>query len=216
MPVAAIILAAGASRRLGRPKQLLEFRGETLLARTIRLAKESGASPVIVVLGAQFENISASIERKNEIVVRNEEWAQGIATSIHAGMRAMDANAKDASGVLILGCDQPRLTADHLRSLIALFESQAEAIDCRLRLCGCRGYSGSFSAHGVYGIACAERRSRRTCIDREERPAQLFRLHLRAAMSISICPRILLSLGEIQRSMVASMYPCGSSIGTKM
>ncbi len=144
MPVAAIILAAGASRRLGRPKQLLEFRGETLLARTIRLAKESGASPVIVVLGAQFENISASIERKNEIVVRNEEWAQGIAASIHAGMRAMDANATNASGVLILGCDQPRLTAEHLRSLISLFESQAEAAIVASAYAGIEGIPAVF------------------------------------------------------------------------
>jgi molybdenum cofactor cytidylyltransferase len=127
MPVAAIVLAAGASSRLGRPKQLLMLGGETLVARAIRLAAEAGATPVIAVLGAYHERISAVIEAEkmnDAIPVVNSDWPQGIATSIHAGLRALEDHAPQASGALILGCDQPRLTAGHLRALLQSFAAQ--------------------------------------------------------------------------------------------
>lgn len=127
MPVAAIILAAGESRRLGQPKQLLTYHGQTLLERAIRLANEAGASPVLVVLGANFEKISAAIHSPNAIPVRNDRWRQGVASSIDAGMRALSVCAPEAEGVLLMGCDQPRLTPDHLRALITAFIDQSAA-----------------------------------------------------------------------------------------
>jgi molybdenum cofactor cytidylyltransferase len=126
MPVAAIILAAGASRRLGQPKQLVAYQGETLLERTIRLAKESGASPVLAVLGANLQIIRAATQFDEAIPVFNEHWEQGIASSIHAGLDALDAHASQASGVLLMGCDQPRLSAEHLRALMETFAAQDE------------------------------------------------------------------------------------------
>jgi CTP:molybdopterin cytidylyltransferase MocA len=131
MPVAAIVLAAGASRRLGQPKQLLMHGGETLIARAIRLANEAGATPVIAVLGAHQERIRAAVSfnkvdnLENAIPVVNNDWEQGIATSIHAGLRAVEDCAPQASGALILGCDQPRLTAEYLRALLGAFAAQA-------------------------------------------------------------------------------------------
>jgi CTP:molybdopterin cytidylyltransferase MocA len=124
MPVAAIVLAAGASRRLGQPKQLLMVGGETLIARAIRLAGEAGATPVILVLGAYHEGIGAAINPDSAIPIVNGDWQQGIATSIHAGLRALADLAPQASGALILGCDQPRLTAGHLRALLEAFAAQ--------------------------------------------------------------------------------------------
>jgi CTP:molybdopterin cytidylyltransferase MocA len=124
--VAAIVLAAGASRRLGQPKQLLTFMGETLLARSIRLAKEAGADPVLVVLGAHRERIRTTVSLDDMEIAINEEWEQGIATSIHAGLKKLEAIAHDAQGVLILSCDQPRLSAAHLRGLIDSFCAQSE------------------------------------------------------------------------------------------
>jgi len=121
MPVAAIVLAAGASRRLGQPKQLLRLDGETLLARAIRLAGEAGASPLFAVLGANSEAVSASIQNCGAQIVLNAQWEQGIAASVQAGMRALEAAAPQACGALLLGCDQPRLTAAHLRAMIASF-----------------------------------------------------------------------------------------------
>jgi molybdenum cofactor cytidylyltransferase len=122
--VAAIVLAAGASRRLGQPKQLLMLDGETLLARSVRLACEAGAARVLVVVGAQAELIGTAVPADSATVVMNEEWEQGIASSIHAGVKALNAIAE---GVLILACDQPRLSAEHLRGLIETFAAQGEA-----------------------------------------------------------------------------------------
>lgn len=144
MSVAAIVLAAGASRRLGQPKQLLQVDGESLLARTIRLANEAGASPVIVVLGAQFETIRASISSMQVISVFNELWEMGIAGSIHAGLDAIDSNAPDSSGALLLTCDQPRLTAAHLLALLDKFAAQGANVIVASR------YSGSLGVPAVF------------------------------------------------------------------
>ncbi len=123
--VGAIILAGGASRRLGQPKQLLMHGGETLLERTIRLANEAGAEAIIAVLGANFEAVRLSANLTNSIQVINSRWEQGVSTSIHAGLSTLDECAPYAAGALILACDQPRLTADHLRALIETFTARA-------------------------------------------------------------------------------------------
>jgi molybdenum cofactor cytidylyltransferase len=124
--VGAIVLAAGASRRLGQPKQLLMHGGETLLECAIRIATEAGANPVLTVLGAHAAFIRSSTPAMRSISVVNDRWEHGISTSIHAGLDALDEAAPNARGALILACDQPRLTADHLRALIENFAGQEE------------------------------------------------------------------------------------------
>ena len=121
MSVAAIILAAGPSSRLGQPKQLVDFAGEALLERAMRFAKEAGASPVLAVLGANFAPICASITFNEAIPVFNEKWEQGMSTSIHAGLHEADVRSPDSIGVLVMACDQPHLSAGHLRSLLQAF-----------------------------------------------------------------------------------------------
>jgi len=123
--VAAIVLAAGASGRLGQPKQLLRHGGETMLARAVRLAGEAGAAPVIAVLGAEQERIRAAVVFGNAIVVVNSDWELGMATSIQAGLRAVDEHVPQVGGALILACDQPRLTAAHLEALLAAFAADS-------------------------------------------------------------------------------------------
>jgi len=145
MPIPAIILAAGASRRLGLPKQLVEFRGETLLGRAIRLALEAGAAPVLVVLGAQAETIRAQLDSHPDVVlVQNHEWQEGIAASIRAGLRAADAQAQNASGVLVMGCDQPRLTSEHLRLVLQTFQQNENAVIVASTYAGIRGVPAVF------------------------------------------------------------------------
>jgi molybdenum cofactor cytidylyltransferase len=119
-----MILAAGASRRLGQPKQLARYKGETLLERAIRTAAESSASPLIVVLGANREQIGSAIDFDYATAIFNPHWEQGIASSIHAGLEAVERLAPASSGALILPCDQLRLTADHLRALLYAFAAQ--------------------------------------------------------------------------------------------
>ena len=125
-PIPAIILAAGASSRLGQPKQLVRYNGETLIERAIRIARDSGAAPVIVVLGAHHAQISAVIRLDHETAIFNPFWAAGIASSIHAGLDAIDQHAPASRGALILPCDQLRLSADHLRALLSAFAAQTE------------------------------------------------------------------------------------------
>lgn len=124
MTIPAIILAAGASRRLGQPKQLVTFKGETLLERAIRLGNQSGAAPVIVVMGANFAVICASISFDGAIPVLNDHWERGLASSIHAGLDEAEVRAAGMPGVLVMACDQPQLSVCHLDTLLAAFGEQ--------------------------------------------------------------------------------------------
>jgi molybdenum cofactor cytidylyltransferase len=128
MPVPVIILAAGASRRLGQPKQLARVAGETLLGRTVRVVRESGAQPVFVVVGAYCERILAAVDLTGTHSILNPEWEQGIASSIRAGVTGLLRELPGAAAVLLLVCDQPRLTAEHLRALVATMEGRMEPV----------------------------------------------------------------------------------------
>jgi molybdenum cofactor cytidylyltransferase len=119
--VAAIIIAAGSSRRMGQPKQLLLLDGETLLQRAVRVAEEAGASPVLVVLGAHREQIESHVDRSALRIVLNPSWEGGMGTSIRAGLQALEGQAPDTSGVLLMVCDQPAVTAEHLGRMLDAF-----------------------------------------------------------------------------------------------
>jgi molybdenum cofactor cytidylyltransferase len=109
----AVILAAGASSRLGFPKQTVRFEGETLLDRTIRLAREAGADVVVVVLGAFEGEVRSACQLAGTTLVSNPDWAKGMGTSIRRGIQALP----DSKGCLVLTCDMPAVTSSHLRLL---------------------------------------------------------------------------------------------------
>lgn len=114
---AAIVLAAGASSRLGEPKQLLQINGESLVRRTVRLVIEAGCSPVIVVLGAYAEKIKPELNDLVAVIVENAQWTEGMGSSICCGIASLQANRPEK--VLISVCDQPELSAELLVALIA-------------------------------------------------------------------------------------------------
>ena len=117
---AAIVLAAGASRRMGEPKQLLRWRGEPLVTRAARSALQSGASEAIVISGAVREQVEAALEPlRREAggrlrVVFNAAWQEGQAGSVRAAVEALPTACEAA---LFLPVDQPRLPAALLRRL---------------------------------------------------------------------------------------------------
>lgn len=125
--VAAIIAAAGSSSRLGQPKQLLMLNGEPLLQRAVRVACEAGATPVFVVLGAYRELIESNLDLASAKIVANPEWEEGIASSVRAGVAAVESEAVHPAGVLLMTCDQPRVTTEHLRRIIDGFLRSSES-----------------------------------------------------------------------------------------
>ena len=117
MNIATVILAAGASSRLGQPKQLLQHDGQTLVRRMAQAALSLQAGPVVVVLGANADEIRAELSDLPVQTTLNEQWPDGIASSLQAGLWAMPAETP--TSFLILLTDQPHVTPDLLQQLIA-------------------------------------------------------------------------------------------------
>lgn len=130
--IGAIILAAGGSSRLGRPKQLLRFNGQTLLRHAIEAILAAGCSPVVVVTGAHAEAIEAEIEAEaaglQVLVARNESWQQGLSTSVRAGIEALRPG--QAQAAVLLPCDQPLLNAGLLSQLMQKHREGASIVVC--------------------------------------------------------------------------------------
>jgi CTP:molybdopterin cytidylyltransferase MocA len=121
MRVGSVILAAGASTRLGQPKQLQTLGSETLLERAMRVVREAGCSPVVVVLGASAALIQAACDFGDSVIVMNEDWADGMGSSLRVGVRAL----QDLDACMVTTCDMPAVTAAHLRSLMVSGEVTA-------------------------------------------------------------------------------------------
>jgi CTP:molybdopterin cytidylyltransferase MocA len=101
---------------MGRPKALVSFEGEPLVERGIRLLRDGGCSPLHVVLGAAYDEAAAAIGARDVSVVRNENWASGMASSLRAGLESMPA---EVEAVVIALVDQPLIGAEAVRRLVA-------------------------------------------------------------------------------------------------
>ncbi len=117
MSVAGIILAAGGSTRLGSPKQLLEYRGRTLLRRAAEAALAAGCRPVVVVLGSSADRLCAELDGLDVQIVVNPGWPRGMGGSVRLGMAAL-ADEADADAVLLTLCDQPLIEREALSRLL--------------------------------------------------------------------------------------------------
>ena len=115
MPTAALILAAGASTRLGYPKQLAELNGQFLLHRAIFTAQQAGLTPILVILGANAAEIQKACDLKGTQAILNEQWPEGMGSSVRAGIKALPNGTE---GVILLTCDQPAVDKAHLSALI--------------------------------------------------------------------------------------------------
>ena len=124
MKTAAVILAAGKSQRLGELKQLVRLGDETLLQRAMRVCGEAGCEPVAVVLGASADVVRKRCALGDAVIVLNQAWAEGMGSSVRAGVRALRA---DVDGCVIMTCDMPAVSAAHLRTLMMTGEVTASA-----------------------------------------------------------------------------------------
>ena len=119
-PAAGVILAAGASSRLGWPKQLLDWHGETLVHRAARIALEGGLDPVVVVTGAHAVEVEVALGGMPVCIARCVDWASGQSASLKAGLRAALRQRPNLGSVLFLLADQPFVGPDLVRAVTEL------------------------------------------------------------------------------------------------
>lgn len=125
----AIILAAGASSRMGRPKLSLPFQGESLIRRIARVARDAGCHPVAVVLGAYIEEYRQCLSDLPVVLLENDDWATGMASSIRLGVTYL-AGIEFCRGAFLLTGDQPFVSANLLGRMADTIGS-ATALGCR-------------------------------------------------------------------------------------
>ena len=121
--IAAILLAAGASTRLGQPKQLLNFQGKTLLRRAAETLINSECSPIVVILGAEIAGSTAELSGLPVHFCINKDWANGMSSSIKTGLDQIQETAPAIDGVVIALCDQPNISAADIDALINAFDT---------------------------------------------------------------------------------------------
>ncbi|HZP60792.1 MAG TPA: nucleotidyltransferase family protein [Opitutaceae bacterium] len=123
-----ILLAAGASTRMGRPKQLLEVDGRPLVARAAEAVLASPAWPVVVVVGSQAQKIRPVLARLPVLVAENPDWKEGLGSSIRSGVAALKNFWRSLDAVLIALADQPALSAGTIARLTTAYDATGRSI----------------------------------------------------------------------------------------
>ena len=123
-----VILAAGASTRLGEPKQLLHFQGQTLLRRVSEVGLASCCQPVVVVLGSESQRLQSEVEALPIRIVHNPNWSMGMSTSIHVGIAAMEEEVNPLTATVLALCDQPLLDAARINLLVQTYQETQKPI----------------------------------------------------------------------------------------
>lgn len=139
-----IILAAGASLRLGTPKQLLNFKGETLLRRMAREAAASACRPLTVVLGADAGKFKNELSDLDVHVVENPDWKDGMGSSIGTGLTKLLEIKRSVDGVVLTVCDQPFVTAGVIDKLVKAYQ-ETDALIIASAYAGTLGVPALFS-----------------------------------------------------------------------
>jgi molybdenum cofactor cytidylyltransferase len=118
-PIAGIILAAGESARFGKPKQLLDWKGQPFVCAVAKAALEARLSPVLVVTGANAEQVGLAVKDLHVTIIKNEDWKSGQGSSIRAGVKALTFSpSPKMGGAIFLLTDQPQVTTSIIRALV--------------------------------------------------------------------------------------------------
>ena len=123
-----MVLAAGASTRMGAPKQLMLYRGKSLLRHTADIALSSCCRPILVVLGAQANRMKPQVNSLPIETIDNPNWSTGMGSSIQVGIKALLKIHLDLEAVIILLCDQPLISPQLIRLLIGRYRKTAKSI----------------------------------------------------------------------------------------
>jgi molybdenum cofactor cytidylyltransferase len=125
-----IILAAGSSSRLGKPKQNLVFQGSTLLQRSIKAALAADCQKVLVVLGANANIIEPTIKNEPIQIVHNPDWQAGMSSSISSGLAALLKTNPQIQSVILMLCDQPFADTAIINQLIQASANNKPLVAC--------------------------------------------------------------------------------------
>ena len=125
MTVAAVVLAAGSSRRLGQPKQVLALDGATVLDVTLSVARASACEPVVVVLGGAAAQVRSEVDLSGVEVVENHDFGSGCATSIRTALSALPPSV---TGIVLMLGDQPRVRVETVQELEASARDHAVGV----------------------------------------------------------------------------------------
>jgi len=128
MKAAVLILAAGASTRMGVAKQLLPYKGLSLLGHVVKAALDADCGPVFAVLGANSDAIRESLNATDVRFVLNAGWASGMGSSIGAGVAAILEQIPDLAALLVLLGDQPFIDAALIRRFFETSKRESEKI----------------------------------------------------------------------------------------
>lgn len=126
--VGAVILAAGSSSRMGRPKQTLQFQGTSLLRRATLAALDANCRPVVVVTGAHAEVSRRELDELDVCEAFNPDWETGMGSSVRAGIETLISLDAHVAAVVLLVCDQPHVTSAVIANLIAAHETTGRPI----------------------------------------------------------------------------------------
>ncbi|GAA4303603.1 nucleotidyltransferase family protein [Aestuariibaculum suncheonense] len=127
-PIALVVLAAGASKRMGQPKQLLPWGTSTLLEHSIQTALQAEVKKIFVVLGANHDILKSSIENNPVEIIFNSNWEQGLGSSISKAIHHIQQSDMQFEGVMFMLADQPYITVFYLNTLIRRFKSNNRQI----------------------------------------------------------------------------------------
>ena len=126
--VGLIILAAGKANRMGKPKQLLAYQGNSLISHVVKIGLNSVCKSVVVVLGAYIEKIKAEIDKLPVQIVENPHWQTGMASSIRAGIAAIKQSNSNLDAVIIALADQPLISEAVFNRLIQSYQEKENII----------------------------------------------------------------------------------------
>ena len=128
LEIGIIVLAAGGSTRLGKPKQLLKYKGKSLLHRAVGAAVDCGCGKVTVVLGFEAEEIAKELGDLPVNIVLNDIWSDGISSSIKKGLASLLEMNPDLAAVVLMLSDQPYVTEKTIGSLVKGYKSSGKPI----------------------------------------------------------------------------------------
>ena len=123
-----IILAAGNSSRLGQPKQLLQYQNKSLIRHVAEAAVSAIGSPVIIVTGSVQNQIADELQELSVHFVQNNEWQEGMASSIRIGINELSKINSQTEGVILAVSDQPFVTSELFLDLIQKAETSENSI----------------------------------------------------------------------------------------